>query len=106
MWNFHIGKFEPSNFGRCDASLTLNVVILIQTAKAHGVHQRRERGTTITEEDSISDQKGTEQWEQKVNATQLYITSTIEPQQSRKLMNCKTAKEIWDRLTSQYDIPS
>ena len=45
-------------------------------------------------------------WEQRDNAAQLYITSTIDIQQLRKLINCKTAKEIWERLTSQYEIAS
>lgn len=41
-------------------------------------------------------------WKKKDNTARCYLVSTIEQQCQRTLVNCKTAHEMWTRLSSQH----
>ena len=41
-------------------------------------------------------------WRKKDNSAKCYLVSTIEQQSQRTLVNCKTAHQMWTRLSNQY----
>jgi len=42
-------------------------------------------------------------WETKDVACRIYIISTIDEKSQRSIMECKTANQMWNRLTSRYE---
>ena len=96
---FNLPKFDGSNF----PIWKFHIFMVLKHHKLMGLINGNEPKSagklTVTDEEVGI-------WEQRDNAAQLYITSPIEPQQSRKLINCKTAQEIWERLTCQFEMAS
>ena len=52
----------------------------------------------------MSNAAAIKEWKQKDNAARLFIVSTVDLQQQRSLINCKSAEDMWARLCCQFEM--
>ena len=55
-------------------------------------------------DDTVSNAAAIKEWKQKDNAARLFIVSTVDLQQQRSLINCKSAEDMWARLCCQFEM--
>ena len=104
----YMAKFDGSNFWLWKFQISIN----FEQHDLMGVVCGTETLPFPKEEAQIKkdrddkDEEGIKQWKKKDNSVRLFIVSTIEQHWQRTLINCKTANEMWVRLTNQHEEPT
>ena len=93
----HMGKLDGTHvsFQIC-LTLKQHGLIKIVEGKLNIPTPVLDASNVITNEDSIK------QWRMQDNSAQCFI-ATIDQPQLRTLMSCKSAHDMWLRLTAQYE---
>lgn len=58
---------------------------------------------TVNADGDITNEAAVKKWKLQDNTAQCFIAATIEQDKLRTLMTCKSARDMWLRLTSQYE---
>ncbi|KAI9562445.1 hypothetical protein GHT06_009877 [Daphnia sinensis] len=94
----HIVKFDGSSFPLWKFGCWL----LLEQQNPIQIVDGRETlpEETKNEEDEITNMDAINNWKQRDVLARSYLIATIEKQPQRTLLNCRTAFEMWTRLTS------
>ena len=95
----HISKFNGSNFPfwKFQVSLVLKQHDLMDVVLGKQVQPQQADPVTDANTKAIAS------WNKRDNSASCCIVATIEEKFQRSLINCKTSKEMWDRLAAQYE---
>ena len=95
----HIAKFNGKNFQLWKFGLWL---LLKRDSLVNIVTGEEKKPTEILTNEILTNSKEIADWEQKDNLASNDLIATIETAQQRALVNCSTAHEIWERISTQH----
>ena len=95
----HVTKFNGSNFPfwKFQVSLVLKQHDLMDVVLGKQVQPQQADPVTDANTKAIAS------WNKRDNSASCCIVATIEETFQRSLINCKSSKEMWDRLAAQYE---
>lgn len=101
----HVPRFDGSNFPLWKFQISLMLEHHDLMALVIG-NEKQPDPTTSSEDgvEAVTNADVIKTWKQRDNSARLFIVSTIDHQQQRSLINCKTASQMWARLTSQFEM--
>ena len=94
----HVVKFDGTNFPlwKFQICLTLTQHDFIDGSSKPPL-------PTVNADGDITNEAAVKNWKLQDNTAQCFIAATIEQNKLRTLMTCKSARDMWQRLTSQYE---
>jgi transposase InsO family protein len=98
----HVAKFDGTNFQFWKFQITLlleqhdliEIVTGVSTAPIPDIDASTQ---------AVKNSAAIKTWNQRDSTARNFIVFTMESQQARSMMTCKSAKEMWTRLTDQYE---
>jgi hypothetical protein len=98
----HVAKFDGTNFQfwKFQITLLLEQHDLIEIVTAASTAPTPDIDTATQAAKNSADIKT---WNQRDSTARNFIVFTMESQQARSMMTCKSAKEMWTRLTDQHE---
>jgi transposase InsO family protein len=98
----HVAKFDGTNFQFWKFQITLlleqhdliEIVTGVSTAPIPDIDASTQ---------AVKNSAVIKTWNQRDSTARNFIVFTMESQQARSMMTCKSAKEMWTRLTDQYE---
>ena len=94
----HIVKFDGAN----SPFWKFKINLLLEQNSLLGIVDGTVACPPSKAEDESSNQHEVETWKQKDVCARSFLVRTIETQCQGTLMNCKTAADMWSRLTQEY----